>query len=155
MKKMLAFLVLVLFSLFVVGCGGNDVVKNVKPQSEKMEYFSSFEDEKKFMLKKGFEAVRKAGEEPDAWYTDQAHFNKGSSYSAYTGYISCKSGKLAYVHVQYDMQDTAMQHRRFKEMSNEEINKVPNSVISEVITYKSIPRVYAQSATIRDNFFRH
>lgn len=155
MKKTLAFLFLVLFSLFVIGCGGNDVVKNVKPQSEKMEYFFSFEDEKKFMLKKGFEAVRKAGEEPDAWYTDQAHFNKGSNYSAYTGFISCKSGKLAYVHVQYDMQDTAEQHRRFKEMSNEEINKVPNSVISEVITYKSIPRVYSQSATIRDNFFRN
>ena len=39
-------------------------------------------------------------------------------------------------------------------MSNEEINKVPYSVISEVITYKSIPRVYSQTATISENFFR-
>lgn len=154
MKKSLTFLFLVLFSLFVAGCGGNDIVKNVKPQSEKMEYFSNFEAEKKFMLNKGFEAVRKAGEEPESWYTDQAHFNKGSNYSAYTGYISCKSGKLAYVHVQYDMKDTAEQHRKFKEMSNSEISKVPSSVISEVVTYKSIPRVYSQTATIRDNFFR-
>lgn len=154
MKKSITFLFLVLFSLLVVGCGGNDVVKTVKPQSEKIEYFPNFEAEKVFMLNKGFEAVRKAGEEPEAWYSDEAHFNKGSSYSAYTGYISCKSGKLAYVHVQYDMQDTAKQHRRFKEMSNEEINKVPYSVISEVITYKSIPRVYSQTATISENFFR-
>ena len=38
MKKLLTFLFLVLFSLLVVGCGGNDVVKTVKPQSEKIEY---------------------------------------------------------------------------------------------------------------------
>lgn len=87
MKKLLTILFLVAFSISVAGCGGNDIVKSVKPQSEKMEYFSNFEAEKKFMLNKGFEAVRKAGEEPEAWYTDQAHFNKGSNYMSRPEYF--------------------------------------------------------------------
>lgn len=151
--RILICVLMVTMILFVAGCGGNDRVTKIIPQSEKKEYFSNFEEEKRFMLREAFKAVVKAGETPKAYYKDEAHFTKGSMYCAFDGYITCQSGKLALVHVQYDMRDTAALNKKFKNMSNSEIAKVPYGQVSEALMYKSIPNVYASNAMITDNFF--
>lgn len=151
-SKKITCVLAVFIMMFVTGCQNNKIVTKITPQEQKKEYFSSFEDEKRFMLKQAFEAVRKAGETPKAWYSDHANFSKGSDYSSYLGYIECESGKLAHVHIQYKMIDTASLNKKLQEMSDSEIDKVSASKISEVISYKSIPDVYASSANITRNF---
>ena len=136
----------------ISGCSNNNTVEEVTPQSEKVDYFKNFDEEKNFMINQAFEAVKKTGEEPEFWYTDNADFSKSNDYSAYSGAIKCKDGKLAHVHIQYDMQDTADLNEDLVRMSDDEISQLPEGRVYDITHYKSIPRVYSADATISENY---
>lgn len=104
------------------------------------------------MINQAFEAVKKTGEDPEFWYTDDGDFSKSNNYSACIGSIKCKDGKLAHVHIQYDMQDTADLNEDLVRMSDDEISQLPEGRVYDITDYKSIPRVYSADATISENY---
>ena len=141
-----------LFALTIFGCTYNKKVTKVTPQSQKVEYFKDFEEEKKFMLGEAYRAVEKTGEKPVAWYPKHSSFSKGNDYCAFMGYLKCESGKLASVHIQYTMLDTATLNKKLQRMSDSEISKYSDQQIAEIAKYKSVPKVYASNARIGNNF---
>ena len=151
-KKFILLLTLVLAN-FLSGCGGNEIVTEVIPQYDKQDYFSSFEDEKDFMEIEAIKAIKKMGETPISIYRDSCHYSKTSNYSAFMGAFELKSGKLANVHIQYKMNDTAKLHKLYKDMSDAEIKRISAEQISKVKKYKSIPEIYAANVSLSDNYY--
>ena len=140
------------FCIISTGCTHNKVVTKVTPQTQKVEYFKNFEEEKKFMLNEAVKAVKKTGEKPVSWYADKSSFTKDNGHSAFQGYIQCENGKLASVHIQYKMQDTAEENKKLQQMNDEQIARVSSKKINDIVRYKSLPQVYVERARIGRNF---
>lgn len=152
MKKFFCLVLLFIFPVFTVSAR-NNVVKFITPQSQKLNFFQNFQNEKDYMVDLAFSIIeRQTQEKPVAWYSKYSSFIKGDDYSEGTIYVKCENHKLATVKIKYEMIDTAFKNKIFFNMSESDISGISPQTIALITKYKAIPNICYNKAEIKDNF---
>ncbi|MBQ0067675.1 MAG: hypothetical protein KBS60_05805 [Phascolarctobacterium sp.] len=152
MRKLL-FLFLLLIVPFSTGFAKNNVVKEITPQSAKLDFFQNFQNEKDYIVDLAFNAIiQKTTEKPVAWYSKYSTFKKTDSYTAGKVLVRCTNHKLATCLIKYEMKDTAFRNKALVNMSDSDISGFTQSWINSILKYKSIPYICCREVKIEDDY---